>query len=93
MLRRKRTWLGLLLALIGILLARVVSTLTGLEGWTTQTYLLGVVSALGGLAMVASAIQVTSINVIPCPQCYLVNPVEADRCTRCASPLSKGEEQ
>ncbi|MBI4320162.1 MAG: hypothetical protein HY675_16860 [Chloroflexi bacterium] len=86
---RPRTWAGLLIASIGIVLARLVSPAATPDELVSIIYVVGVLFALGGLALVASAIQVRSVRVVACPRCYLANSAEADRCARCDSPLGK----
>ncbi len=92
MFRQRRTWLGLFLIVVGIVFVRVLSGMIGPGNWAIFIYLLGVVIALGGLALVASAIQVSSVSVVTCPRCYLVNSAEADKCVRCATPLRKDDD-
>ncbi len=91
MFHHPRTWLGLLLALLGIVTVRLLSAMVESEGWATLIYLVGIALALGGLALVASAMQVTFVSGIPCPRCYLVNRADAEKCARCTSPLAPSD--
>jgi len=87
MLYRRRTWFGLFLAMLGVVLARLVSITMSSREQASITYVAGVLLALGGLALVMSAIRVTSVHVIVCPRCHIANPLENERCARCGASL------
>lgn len=89
MLRRPRTWYGLLLCLIGIVLARGAAPAVTPLYIANSVYLIGIVAALAGIVLVASAMQVASVSAVTCPQCFLVSAAEVAVCSRCNTSLNK----
>lgn len=92
MLRRPRTWCGFLLCVIGGVLVRWAAPTVTPVDLANAVYLVGIAAALAGLAVCASMIEVVSVNVIACPQCFHINVADATVCLRCKTPISAREQ-
>jgi len=80
---------GVLLAVIGVFLARIEVFITLEKAQLFSINAIGIILALTGTALYAAGMPHTLKRVKTCPSCLKKNYVEATICEKCKKPLLK----
>jgi hypothetical protein len=78
---------GILLAAIGVFLARIEVFITLEKTQLFSINAIGIILALTGIALYAAGMPRTLKRVKTCPSCFNKNYVEATICNNCKKPL------
>lgn len=88
-MNRRRLLIGLVVAAVGVVVARGNEFLLGQDSpHLFVAYAIGVAIGLAGLVIVGSSLGKTYEKVVQCPECFTLNPADAERCGRCSKPLT-----
>lgn len=82
---KKRVIIGGILALAGVILARTESI--PLNIGKGIIYIIGVISGIMGLGIIASGLSKRVVKMKICPSCFTPNPMEADNCSKCSKAI------
>ena len=88
---KKRKILGILLACIGVFLARIEVFFLLEKTLLFACVVLGILLAFAGIAVYAAGMPSTMRRFKACPSCFRKNYAEATICEKCKKPLLKKE--